>query len=84
MTVIFFSVRIAVIPIFWYKVYSIADSNMWLEMQYLRHVVVATCVVLDVINIFWFKKMFMGLIKISSIKYKDTKRTTLINLSKNN
>lgn len=60
MTVLFFAVRIAVIPVYWYKVYSVVDSELWAQMRHFRYIMIVTCVILDVINLFWFKKMFAG------------------------
>ncbi len=77
MTLMFFCVRIAIIPIYWFKVYSIAESDLWVQMQHLRYVMIVTCIILDVINLFWFKKMLHGAIKISNNKYQDYKRTTM-------
>lgn len=60
MTIMFFAVRIAIIPVYWYKVYSVMDSQDWLQMKFLRYIMIITCLILDIINIFWFKKMFAG------------------------
>jgi len=60
MTIMFFAVRIASIPVYWYKVYSVLNSQLWVQMRHLRYVMVITCLILDIINIFWFKKMFRG------------------------
>lgn len=60
MTLVFFVVRILSIPIYWYKCYSIVDTPQWFKLKYLRHVMVLTCLCLDVINIYWFRKMLRG------------------------
>lgn len=64
MTVLFFAVRIAIIPVYWYKVYSVVDSELWAQMRHFRYIMIVTCLVLDVINIFWFKKMFKGAVAV--------------------
>lgn len=64
MTLMFFVVRIAIIPVYWYKVYSISESHLWAQMRHLRYIMIVTCVILDVINLFWFRKMFSGARKI--------------------
>lgn len=69
MTFIFFLVRIFSIPFYWYKVYTILDTPQWSKLKYFRHVMILTCVCLDVINIYWFKKMFKGALTIWSTKW---------------
>ncbi len=64
MTVMFFAVRIAIIPVYWYKVYSVVDSQLWMQMRHFRYIMIVTCLILDVINIFWFKKMFKGAVAV--------------------
>jgi len=60
MTLLFFTVRIATIPLYWYKVYIVLDSALWIKMRNFRYVMIGTCILLDIINIYWFKKMFHG------------------------
>lgn len=74
MTAMFFTVRIAIIPIYWYKVYSVSDSQLWTQMQHFRYIMIITCLILDVINIFWFKKMFRGALIVASSNWKNYKK----------
>ena len=60
MTIMFFLVRIVSIPIFWYKVYSVLDSPLWIKMKNFRYIMIGTCFCLDVVNVYWFKKIFRG------------------------
>ncbi len=60
MTLMFFTVRIASIPVYWYKVYTVLDSPTWIKMRNFRYLMIVTCVALDIINIYWFRKMFKG------------------------
>lgn len=60
MTLIFFLVRILTIPIYWYKVYTVMESPLWIVMGYFRLVMVTTCLTLDIINLYWFKKIYIG------------------------
>lgn len=60
MTALFFTVRIASIPIYWYKVYTVLDSPLWAKMRTFRYIMIVTCLALDVINVYWFRKMFKG------------------------
>ena len=70
MTVLFFAVRIAIIPIYWYKVYSIMDSQLWTKMRHFRYIMIVTCVILDIINIFWFNKMFRSALIVLSTNWE--------------
>jgi len=68
MTLVFFLVRIFTIPIYWYKVYYILikplNTNttdvIEKEMNKFLYIMIVTCLVLDIINIFWFIKIFKG------------------------
>jgi len=64
MTLAFFFVRIITIPIYWYKVYTVAITPLWSHMGHFRHVLIIVCTVLDVINIYWFSKIVRGLVRI--------------------
>ncbi|CAF1165359.1 unnamed protein product [Rotaria sordida] len=64
MTIIFFFVRIFAMPIYWWKVYIAAMTPLWPHMGYFRLILLVVCVVLDVINLYWFSKMLRGCIKI--------------------
>lgn len=71
MTLMFFIVRIAIIPVYWYKVFSVIDSQLWLQMKHLRYIMIVTCVILDIINLFWFKKMLRGAIIVLREYYNE-------------
>jgi len=60
MTLVFFVVRILSIPIYWYKCYTILDTPQWFKLRNLRQAMVITCLALDIINIYWFRKMYRG------------------------
>jgi hypothetical protein len=60
MTVVFFFARISIIPIFWYNVYSIYKSELWIENINFISSMSFICVLLDIINIFWFSKLLKG------------------------
>lgn len=84
MTMVFFLARIMTIPVYWFKVYSVLDSVLWIKLKYFRHLMVVTCFFLDVINIYWFKKMFKGAIVVWSAnwqyyeKYHKTQQIEMI------
>ncbi|KAL5017535.1 hypothetical protein ScPMuIL_007124 [Solemya velum] len=64
MTVTFFAVRIFTMPQYWYKVYSVYDTEGFNRLGHIQIVLVLTCFVLDVINLFWFYKMCKGVHKV--------------------
>lgn len=64
MTLVFFFVRIVAMPIYWWKVYTVAITPLWAHMGHFRYVLIVVCCVLDVINLYWFSKMLRGCIKI--------------------
>jgi hypothetical protein len=60
MAVTFFAVRIAAMPPYWLKVYSVYGTDDFNRLGYIQMVLVVTCFVLDVINLFWFYKIYQG------------------------
>jgi len=56
----FFLSRIASIPPYWYKVYSVYGSVTSHQLGVMWYLLIFSCVVLDVINIFWFSRIFQG------------------------
>lgn len=61
MTTTFFLARIATIPPYWLKIYSIYGSPDCDRLGNLWYVLISTCLILDSINIVWFVKLFQGL-----------------------
>ena len=64
MTLVFFFVRILAMPFYWWKVYTVAITPLWSHMGHFRFVLISVCLVLDVINLYWFSKMMRGVLKI--------------------
>ncbi|CAF0720232.1 unnamed protein product [Adineta steineri] len=64
MTLIFFFVRIVAMPIYWWKVYTVAITPLWSHMGHFRYVLINVCIVLDIINLYWFSKMVQGCLRI--------------------
>uniref|UniRef100_K1QDK8 Intraflagellar transport protein 74-like protein n=1 Tax=Magallana gigas TaxID=29159 RepID=K1QDK8_MAGGI len=64
MTLSFFAVRILVMPIYWMKVYQVYGTEAFLRTGHVQMVLLVTCVVLDIINLFWFYKMLKGVHKV--------------------
>jgi len=60
MATTFFLSRIASIPPYWYKVYSVYGSATSRQLGVMWSLLIFSCVVLDLINIFWFCKIFQG------------------------
>lgn len=73
MTLIFFFVRIFAMPIYWWKVYTVATTPLWSHMGHFRFVLFGVCFVLDAINLFWFSKMVRGCIRtLTAVSKKET------------
>ncbi|XP_029640227.1 TLC domain-containing protein 4-B [Octopus bimaculoides] len=64
MTIVFFLVRVACMPLYWYKVYSVCGTHSFITLGHMRYVLVFTCVVLDSINLYWFYRMCAGVRKV--------------------
>ena len=75
MTLVFFVVRIASIPVYWYKVYTILGEPLWTVMRHFRFIMIFTCVALDIINIFWFRKMFKGALIVWSTNWQNYEKS---------
>ncbi len=69
MTLVFFFVRILAMPIYWWKVYTVAITPLWSYMGHFRFVLLVVCTVLDVINLYWFTKMVRGVTRIMRAVY---------------
>ncbi|CAF3749787.1 unnamed protein product [Rotaria magnacalcarata] len=63
MTLIFFFVRIIAMPIYWWKVYVVAITPLWPHMGHFRYILIVVCIVLDIINLYWFSKMARGCVR---------------------
>lgn len=78
MTLSFFAVRILIMPIYWMKVYQVYGTEAFLRTEHVQMVLLVTCVVLDIINLFWFYKMLKGVHKVLRVNfdknYNDTSR----------
>jgi hypothetical protein len=60
MTAVFFIARILTIPVFWSKVYSIYNSELWIKNINFVFFMSIICLLLDIINIYWFCKLLKG------------------------
>ncbi|KAK6179180.1 TLC domain-containing protein 4-B [Patella vulgata] len=72
MTITFFFVRIAVMPTYWRRVYSVIGTEPFKRLGHISLVLVITCFILDSINIFWFYKMCHGVRKVLTIYSNKT------------
>lgn len=75
MSIVFFLVRIAVLPVYWGRVYSYYGTASALRVGKMWFVLVSSCAVLDSINIFWMYKIIKGLQKVLKAK-REVKKTT--------
>jgi hypothetical protein len=46
---------------------------MWIKMRNFRYVMIITCIILDIINIYWFQKMFKGVLIVISTNWEHHK-----------
>uniref|UniRef100_H2ZDZ0 TLC domain-containing protein n=1 Tax=Ciona savignyi TaxID=51511 RepID=H2ZDZ0_CIOSA len=64
MTFCFFISRILSMPYYYYLVMNAVNSEDYQSISPLIHVSwISVCIVLDIMNIFWFKKMLVGILK---------------------
>ena len=56
----FFLSRVASIPPYWYKVYSVYGSVTSRQLGVMWYILILSCVVLDFINLFWFCRIYQG------------------------
>ncbi|RUS69228.1 hypothetical protein EGW08_023012, partial [Elysia chlorotica] len=64
MAVTFFLVRIAVMPSYWHRVYSVYNTPGFSRLGYIQLCLIIPCVILDIINIYWFYKICIGAYKV--------------------
>ncbi|XP_066298253.1 TLC domain-containing protein 4-A-like [Branchiostoma lanceolatum] len=81
MTGSFFLVRIAVMPIYWYKVYTVLGTEPYHRLGFgPQFCWISVCLVLDILNAVWFRKMLRGAQKLFK---KDDRRDATKDLNKN-
>ena len=69
----FFLCRIAIMPLYYYKCYSVWGSRQQKDLGALISFYwISTCIVLDSINLFWFTKIARGAMKLTR-KLKERK-----------
>ena len=68
MTAIFFACRILNMPQYWYTVYSVYGTEKFIKLGNLQYVLIISCFVLDLINLFWFYKLCKGIHKMMAKK----------------
>ena len=56
----YFMVRIVTIPPYWIKVYSIYGTEPCIRLGRIWYVLLSSCIILDLINIYWFSKVCRG------------------------
>ena len=85
MTIIFFVARIVIIPVYWFKVYYIlirpldtsTIDDIEIAMNKYLYIMIVTCIVLDIINIYWFIKIFKGAILVTLGYFKLSREPNL-------
>jgi len=74
LTITYFIVRVASIPPYWIKVYSIYGSEPCIRLGRIWYVLLSSCIILDLINLYWFAKVVRGARKVllSSSSHKKS------------
>lgn len=68
MTVVFFACRILNMPQYWYTVFSVYGTEKFMKLGNLQYVLIVSCFVLDLINLYWFYKLCKGIHKMMARK----------------
>ncbi|KAM6219655.1 TLC domain-containing protein 4 [Rhynchocyon petersi] len=72
MTVVFFIVRIAVLPSLYYFLYSMYGTEPYVRLgPLIQYSWVGSCIVLDILNVFWMIKITKGCIKVISLMRQE-------------
>lgn len=80
MTVVFFIVRIAVIPPFYSFLYSVYGTEPYTNLgSVIQYSWISTCIVLDVMNVMWMIKISRGCIKVISLIRQEKANDSLQN-----
>lgn len=80
MTVVFFIVRISVIPSFYGYIYSVLGTEAYMRLGILvQYSWISTCAVLDVMNVMWMIKITKGCIKVLSLIRQEKATNSLQN-----
>ncbi|KAK2183318.1 hypothetical protein NP493_315g01018 [Ridgeia piscesae] len=77
MAVMFFLVRIASIPPYWYKVYTIYGTPPCIQLGRIWYVLLSSCIILDLINVYWFLKIFQGARKVLRSTWEKNNGTAI-------
>ncbi|XP_037682508.1 TLC domain-containing protein 4-like isoform X2 [Choloepus didactylus] len=80
MTVVFFIVRIAMIPPYYSYIYSVIGTEAYVRLGFVIQCSwISTCVILDVMNVMWMIKISKGCIKVISLAIQEKARNSLQN-----
>ncbi|XP_005095920.1 TLC domain-containing protein 4-B [Aplysia californica] len=79
MAVTFFSARIATMPSYWHRVFRVYNTPAFNRLGYIQLCLIIPCLVLDVLNIYWFYKICAGAYKICSMFYVRDKDVNVTN-----
>jgi hypothetical protein len=64
MSLVFFLARMLSMPFYYYRIYEIYGTERYLELGGVHYCLVHSCIILDIVNIFWFYKLALGCIKV--------------------
>lgn len=80
MTVVFFVVRISVIPAFYGYIYSVLGTEAYVRLGFfIQYSWIATCAILDVMNVMWMIKITKGCIKVISLIRQEKGKNSIQN-----
>ena len=72
MAIFFFLVRVLIIPPYWLSVYAVYGTEAYRKLGLLWYILISSCSLLDVINIYWFIKIVRGAVKVLRSVIKGT------------
>ena len=70
LAVTFFACRIAAMPPYWRTVYNNYGTPAFNRLGHIQTVLIVTCAILDIINLYWFYKIFHGAMRMVDIILK--------------
>lgn len=76
LTAVFLACRIMTMPYCWYKIFTIYGTEPYLRTGYIQYVLLSSCFVLDILNVFWFYKLLKGVHK--TLSSRDNNKNNLV------
>ncbi|XP_064626082.1 TLC domain-containing protein 4-A-like [Lineus longissimus] len=64
MSTVFFLARILSMPFFYYRIYEVYGTERYVAIGWMHGFLIYPCIILDIINTFWFYKLALGCKKV--------------------